>query len=31
MESAADVLGMLVLFCFYFHWRSFHNDVVETD
>lgn len=28
MESACDVLGMFILFGFYFHWRSFHNDVV---
>lgn len=31
MESACDVLGMLVLFCFYFHWRSFNSDVVDNE
>jgi hypothetical protein len=31
MESACDVLGMLVLFCFYFHWRNFHNNLVSDD
>lgn len=31
LESAADALGMLVLFGFYFHWRSFHNDVVDSE
>lgn len=25
LESVCDVLGMLVLFVFYFHWRAFHN------
>lgn len=31
MESACDVLGMIVLFGFYFHWRSFHNNIVDTE
>ncbi len=31
MESACDVLGMLVLFGFYFHWRSFHYDIVNEE
>jgi tellurite resistance protein TehA-like permease len=31
MQSACDVLSMLVLFAFYLHWRSFHNELVESE
>ena len=28
MFTVCDILSMLVLFFFYLHWRSFHNETV---
>ena len=29
MLSVCDAFAMVILFFFYMHWRSFHNEVVE--
>lgn len=31
IESACDVMSMIVLFGFYFHWRSFSHETVEAE
>lgn len=29
--TVCDILSMIVLFVFYLHWRSFHEEAVESE